>query len=62
MISTNCPECDHLIDLELMPEINQKIACTNCNNLFEVTWLFPVSLDYQDNEEMPPGPEHEITE
>ena len=51
MITSTCPECKHLINLFSLPEIGQQLICENCNNMFEVTWLFPVFLDYLEREE-----------
>jgi uncharacterized protein YbaR (Trm112 family) len=50
MINATCPECKQLINWDSMPEIGQQLMCVNCSNMLEVTWLFPVFLDYQDKE------------
>jgi hypothetical protein len=50
MITTNCLECQHPINFESMPEIGQKLICIKCKIYLEVTWLFPIILDYQERE------------
>ena len=46
MIQSACPECKQLIEITADPEIGQQFLCTACDTVFEVTWLFPISLDY----------------
>jgi hypothetical protein len=50
MIITTCPECQQPINFESTPEIGRKLLCINCNSNLEVTWLFPIILDYQEIE------------
>lgn len=46
MVTTLCPECQHTIEIIPNPQIGQKVTCLDCDVDFEVTWLFPISLDY----------------
>jgi lysine biosynthesis protein LysW len=48
MITASCPECDNDIFFEETPEIGQVLICVNCQAVLEVTWLFPISLDFQE--------------
>lgn len=48
MITASCPECDNDIFFEETPEIGQVLICLNCQTVLEVTWLFPISLDFQE--------------
>jgi uncharacterized protein YbaR (Trm112 family) len=50
MITATCPECKLLIQLVSAPEIGRQLICVNCSNTFEVIWLFPVILDYLEND------------
>ncbi len=50
MITASCPECKEPILLASTPQIGQQLICANCKNDFEVTWLFPIILDYKENE------------
>jgi hypothetical protein len=49
LISATCPECIEPIHFTSTLQIGQQLICENCKNDFEVTWLFPISLDYLDN-------------
>jgi hypothetical protein len=51
MITASCPDCDNQLILDTTPEIGQLLRCVNCHKMLEVTWLFPVCLDYQEREE-----------
>jgi uncharacterized protein YbaR (Trm112 family) len=46
MITISCPECQQKIDLDSDPKIGQHITCQSCKTDFQVTWLFPICLDY----------------
>jgi uncharacterized protein YbaR (Trm112 family) len=42
----NCPSCQkgfEIIDQE--PEIRRRLTCPNCFKYYEVTWLYPFTLD-----------------
>jgi uncharacterized protein YbaR (Trm112 family) len=49
MITLTCPECKHQLELDSTPEIGKVLQCSNCEEVFEVTWLFPINLDYKEN-------------
>lgn len=49
MIIVSCPECKHQIKLDSAPDIGKVLQCSNCEEVLEVTWLFPISLDHQEN-------------
>ena len=46
MITASCPECHQSIDIASDLEIGQQVMCQSCHMCFEVTWLFPLHLDY----------------
>lgn len=46
MITVSCPECQQQIDLDSDPKIGQRTTCRSCKKDFQVTWLFPIFLDY----------------
>ena len=48
MIKVSCPECRQPINLESEQHIGQQVICNSCHTQLEVTWLFPVSLDYPE--------------
>jgi len=48
MITVNCPECKNIIQINSTPEIGHLVQCGSCQTVLEVTWLYPVSLDYQE--------------
>jgi NAD-dependent SIR2 family protein deacetylase len=49
MITVACIECGYQIEIDSNPEIGQLAKCRNCNSVFEITWLFPIGIDYQEN-------------
>jgi hypothetical protein len=49
MVSASCCECNQLIEIEPIPEIGQVVKCKHCNNVFEVTWLFPLRIDCRED-------------
>lgn len=55
----NCPSCQkefEIIDEE--PEINRRLMCPHCVTHFEVTWLYPLTLDFP--EEFPLNPSSSV--
>ncbi len=46
MVVVLCLECQHAIEIDLYPEIGQRVVCPACQVELEVIWLFPVVLDY----------------
>lgn len=54
MVTIPCPKCCQSIDLESEQNIGQPVICTSCHTLLEVTWLFPVCLDYPEASEPNP--------
>lgn len=54
-----CPSCQNefeIVDEE--PEILRRLTCPHCQMIFEVTWLYPLTLDYVD--EIPVNPNRPI--
>lgn len=49
MITVACIECGHQIEIDSSPKIGQVVTCRNCNSVFEITWLLPIGIDYQEN-------------
>jgi uncharacterized protein YbaR (Trm112 family) len=47
MLTAPCPNCKHRLILNSIPEIGQRLVCENCQEHLEVTWLFPLALDYE---------------
>lgn len=45
MCSAPCPHCRQTIQLDQNPVIGQNARCENCGVMFEVVWLYPVTLD-----------------
>lgn len=60
MITVSCPECKNGINLDSSPEIGQLTKCTSCQTVLEVTWLYPISLDYQEQPLAPEYPNPEV--
>lgn len=42
---TKCPTCRGKIEVSEDPNIGLKLVCPHCSTEFEVTWLFPLTLD-----------------
>lgn len=54
-----CPSC--LEEFEIAdeePEIRGRLTCPHCQMIFEVTWLYPFTLDFV--EDYPAIPNHSI--
>jgi hypothetical protein len=51
MVKVTCPTCSQPINLESDQHIGQRIVCHSCHTQLEVTWLFPVCLDYPETTE-----------
>jgi hypothetical protein len=49
MLTVTCPQCQRQIDLDSDPEIGQCLICKSCHAILEVTWLFPVDVDFLEN-------------
>ena len=57
MVTVACLDCGQPIELNPNPEIGQRVTCQSCTVELEVTWLFPVCLDYLENtQEIPAYP------
>jgi len=48
MVKVSCPTCNQSINLVSDQHIGQQIMCHSCHTQLEVTWLFPISLDYPE--------------
>jgi hypothetical protein len=45
----NCPSCHkEFTIIAEEPDINRRIACPHCLTQFEVTWLYPFTMDYAE--------------
>ena len=51
MITILCPECQKPIELDSDLKIGQQTTCQLCDTELIVTWLFPISLDYLENQD-----------
>ena len=45
MMITKCPICSGDIGISEDPDIGSQLLCIHCSTEFEVTWLFPLTLD-----------------
>ena len=53
----SCPSCQEEFEIaDEEPEIRRKLTCPHCQMIFEVTWLYPLTLDFL--EEIPINPNH----
>jgi uncharacterized protein YbaR (Trm112 family) len=63
MVKVACPECQQRIDLDSEPKIGQHITCQSCKTEFQVTWLFPICLDYLEiTEQIPASPDESLSQ
>jgi len=46
MITTNCLNCDNLLNLEAPLRVSQRISCPSCQVLLEIINLNPLELDW----------------
>ncbi len=53
MLTPRCPECKSMIDITNIPVIGEVILCPDCKKEFTVTWLYPIALDFDIQEELP---------
>ena len=49
-LSAECPECDSAIAFVTMPKIGQTVFCALCGSKLEVAFLYPIMLDYADDD------------
>jgi hypothetical protein len=54
MVKVACPDCQQVIDLDANLYIGQLVRCLACQTELEVTWLFPISLDYPEPKDSNP--------
>jgi hypothetical protein len=47
-MKTKCLVCNNEIELTEDPSIGLLVQCFYCNTYFEVTWLFPLTVDFVD--------------
>lgn len=44
-----CPSCHNNFKIgDEEPNINRRLTCPHCQQYFEVTWLYPFTLDYPE--------------
>ena len=53
MIEARCPSCRAAIRLDADPVIGQRVNCPKCHTQLEVIWLYPVDLDWADENYTP---------
>ena len=53
VLTPRCPECKSMIDIANIPVIGEVILCPDCKREFIVTWLYPITLDYDNQEALP---------
>lgn len=42
-----CPSCLEQFEIaDEEPEIRRRLTCPHCQMIFEVTWLYPLTLDF----------------
>ena len=49
MFFTHCPACQSNIGVEENPEIGQSFMCPDCGDVFEVVWLYPLTIGDPSN-------------
>jgi hypothetical protein len=51
----NCPSCNKYFDIaNEEPEIRKQFVCPHCLKNCEVTWLYPITIDFiEDNPSNP---------
>lgn len=55
----DCPSCKISFDIaDEEPEIRRQLVCPHCQKYFEVTWLYPLTIDFV--EEISAKPEYSI--
>jgi hypothetical protein len=52
MILAECPNCCSHIEIKDVPLIGHPVICFYCNVQLEITWLFPVTLDYPERQQL----------
>ena len=50
MLTPRCPECKSTIDIADKPVIGEMILCAACKKEFKVTWLYPITLDIENQD------------
>jgi lysine biosynthesis protein LysW len=50
MVVATCPQCQNKIGLSMPVVLGQKLTCSVCSVSLEVVWLYPICLDYVENE------------
>lgn len=50
MAKVKCPHCNADIQVGENPQLGQVHTCENCGIRFEVVWLFPLALDYYEED------------
>lgn len=58
----NCPSCQKEFEItDEETDINRRFSCPHCLTMFEVTWLFPLTLDYIEENSCDPNRSIETT-
>jgi lysine biosynthesis protein LysW len=51
MIHGICPACQSRFEIEEEPDLGIRVTCPDCSVTYEVTWLYPFTLDYLETNE-----------
>lgn len=51
MIHGICPACQSRFEIEIEPDLGIRVTCPDCSVTYEVTWLYPITLDYLETNE-----------
>ena len=49
-LTAECPECQSDVMFESTPHIDQIVNCDSCGTKLEVAYLFPIMLDWADDD------------
>ena len=50
MIMTECPNCCAHIEVKVVPVIGLPVECYYCDVQLEITWLYPITLDFPEKQ------------
>ena len=58
MISFLCLACSNAIHIQDEPFVGQHVQCETCLNELQITWLYPLTLDFMDEDRIPEIKKH----
>lgn len=50
MANVKCPNCSAEVHVGEQPWLGQRETCRECGKSLEVIWLFPLELDYSEDD------------